>query len=361
MSADATGVKDAEFRVERAVVPGDKPTRRRRRRRALTITLIAIVGLIALVTTAFVVSPWPGALVVRTLFERDAAQVLEKMQPFAPGGVTVTSDESYRANDPDALFDIYFPDGTDEPLPTVVWIHGGAWISGSKNDGGPYFELLAAEGYTVVSLGYTIAPEATYPTALNQLNDAFGYLIENADRLNIDPTSIAIAGDSAGSQYTTQLAALTTSPEYASLVGVTPSIAPDQLKGVILNCGIYDIPRMLLGTGLVGWGVDQSIWSYVGTLDYESSEPVAQMSTIHQVTDAFPPAFITGGNGDPLTDSQSKPLAEKLEGLGVDVSTLFWPADLEPSLPHEYQFKLERPEAQAALEQTIEFMATVLD
>ena len=305
-------------------------------------------------------SPWPGAMLIRAVFERDAHEVLRAMQPYVPEGVTALLDQSYDDNDRHARFDVYYPAGTAHPLPTVVWIHGGAWISGNKRDGRPYFELLAAAGYTVVSLAYPIAPEATYPAALHRLGDALGYLESHAGDFNIDAGRIALAGDSAGSQLSSQLATIITDPAYAALLGITPSLRPEQLRAVILNCGIYDVPRMLHGTGLVGWGVERSVWAYVGSVDFATSEAVAQMSTINHVTDAFPPAYISGGNGDPLTDTQSKPLAEKLAGLGVDVTTLFWPADLEPSLPHEYQFHLDRAEARDALDATIAFLATAL-
>ena len=60
---------------------------------------------------------------------------------------------------------------------------------------------------------------------------------------------------------------------------------------------------------------------------------------------------------DPLTDLQSKPLADRLTALGVDVTPLFWPADQTPALPHEYQFRLDLAPAQAALDATLAFVA----
>jgi hypothetical protein len=49
-------------------------------------------------------------------------------------------------------------------------------------------------------------------------------------------------------------------------------------------------------------------------------------------------------------------MAQRLDELGVDVTTLFWPAAHEPALPHEYQFHLDMPDAQAALHKTIDFL-----
>ena len=74
----------------------------------------------------------------------------------------------------------------------------------------PYFELIAAQGYTVIAVDYSLAPAATYPAALRQLNDALVYLQAQADRLHVDTGRLVLAGDSAGAQLVSQLATLTT-------------------------------------------------------------------------------------------------------------------------------------------------------
>jgi acetyl esterase/lipase len=83
------------------------------------------------------------------------------------------------------------------------------------------------------------------------------------------------------------------------------------------------------------------------------------MSTLDYVTADFPRTWISGGNGDPLTATQSKPLAAKLTGLGVDVTPVFYDDDHEPSLPHEYQFHLDYEDAQTALDSTLDFLASL--
>jgi hypothetical protein len=83
------------------------------------------------------------------------------------------------------------------------------------------------------------------------------------------------------------------------------------------------------------------------------------MSTLNAVTADFPPTYISGGNGDALTAGQSKPLATRLQSLGVPVTTLFWAEDYEPALPHEYQFHLDYAGAQKALDETRLFLASI--
>ena len=106
---------------------------------------------------------------------------------------------------------------------------------------------------------------------------------------------------------------------------------------------------------LVGWGNDVAVWSFAGTRDF-SRPVIRQMSPYYHVTKAFPPTYITGGNGDPLTDAQSKPFADELQRLGVSVSRLFYDKGYTPSLPHEYQFHLNTAAAQQSFGDTLSFI-----
>ncbi|NBX22863.1 MAG: alpha/beta hydrolase [Microbacteriaceae bacterium] len=328
-----------------------------RRRRITMIVLSVIAGIIALTVLAFVVSPWPGALVIRAVFQSNAAKVLTIMTEFAPtSGVDEKLNVAYQEGNAFSVMDVYYPTGTSQNLGTIVWTHGGAWVSGSKDNDRPYFQILASHGYTVIGMNYTYGPEATYPFAVGQLNDGLAFITAHANELHVDATRIILAGDSAGAQLTSQLALLTTSPTYARELGITPALTPDNLRGVILNCGIYRMSAMLGGKGILAWGDDTSLWAYTGDRNLADSPAMAQMSTYDFVTPDFPDTYISGGNADPLTDLQSKPLAARLTSLGVDVSPLFWPADQTPPLPHEYQFRLDLASAQTALTQTLKFI-----
>jgi acetyl esterase/lipase len=323
-----------------------------------SIAALALVMLLVINLT-----PRPGAWLVRSVFDDGTAKTAAALAKHAPDGVTSITDQQYRAGDDDAYLDVYIPatvDQSGERLPALVWTHGGGWVSGDKTDVVPYFQLIAKEGYAVVAVDYSLAPGKAYPTPLHQVNDALAYLQEHADRLHIDPERIVLAGDSAGAQITSQIAALTTSSAYAAEIGITPALRPEQLRGVILFCGIYDMKVFLekadhAPVRVLGWGTRTIVWAYTGSRA-QDSPTLRQMSTIDHVTADFPPTFISGGNGDPLTDDQSRPLATKLETLGVDVTTLFYPADHQPSLPHEYQFNLDTADGQNALAQTLAFL-----
>ena len=97
------------------------------------------------------------------------------------------------------------------------------------------------------------------------------------------------------------------------------------------------------------------------TQDWSQRASGATMSTIDFITPDFLATYISGGNGDALTWIQSLPMRDRLVQQGVHVTPLFWPADHVPALPHEYQFHLDGEDAQAALVETLEFLAGVAD
>lgn len=315
-----------------------------------------VVTLIGLVVSS---SPWPSALLIRSLFERDAAATVTEMEQYVPAdGVDERLDVAagHDAVGDGTGFDVFTDASATGPLPTVVWVHGGAWISGDKRNVAPYLRILASHGYTTIGVQYAIAPEATYPTAVEQLNDTLAYIVEHADELGVDPDQIVLAGDSAGAQLASQLTVLTTNAKYAHLIGIRPALDADQLAATILNCGVYDLRMMAELNGIGYWGFQVALWAYTGTKDWSSSYAGTTMSTIDFVTEDFPPTYISGGNGDALTWIQSVPMSDALSDAGVETTELFFAAGHEPKLPHEYQFHLDSVDAQEALDATLEFL-----
>jgi len=315
-------------------------------------------GVAAIVVS--VVNPWPAALLIRKLFERGADDTAHEMTAHVPqGGVETRFNIAYDDEAKGTKLDIYSPIVGKPRLPVVVWVHGGAWISGDKKHVGPYVKILASHGYVAASLDYTVAPTATYPTALKQLNAALDFLVRHSAEYRIDPSRIILAGDSAGAQLVSQLANIITNPSFADAMDVVPAIRPTQLRGMILNCGIFDVSGIPKVAGINGYGFRIALWAYLGKKNWSHTAGGAQMSSVNYVTSKFPPTWISGGNGDALTNVQSKPFAARLKELGVAVTELFFAENHEPAVPHEYQFHLNMAEARAALTSTVKFLAEV--
>ena len=86
--------------------------------------------------------------------------------------------------------------------------------------------------------------------------------------------------------------------------------------------------------------------------------PISAVAITPHVSPAFPPSYITSGNGDPLA-RQAVALARRLAALGVSVDTLFFPTEHAPALPHEYQFNLDDPARSLALQRMLAFLNAV--
>ena len=98
--------------------------------------------------------------------------------------------------------DVYRPQGTaaGTRLPTVVLVHGGSWVSSSKDvwasDAAPFLEA----GYTTVAVNYRLAGDAAWPAQRTDVVAAVNRLRERADEYNVDPDRIVLVGSSAGAQ-----------------------------------------------------------------------------------------------------------------------------------------------------------------
>jgi acetyl esterase len=316
---------------------------------------VAAVLILLAIYTTFQVTPWPSALLMRRSID---GIDLDRIEKHSPPNIRAHLNEQYDANDADAFLDVFYPskfENTNERLPTIVWVHGGAWVAGDKRDIASYLKVLAARGYAVVGVNYSLAPRQTYPTPLRQINAALAYLTRNAERLHIDPSRFVLAGDSVGAQMAGQLAAIITTPSYAKEVGIHPSVARSRLRAVILHCGIYDMDKMkpLQSFSRILWSNKRTmVWSYLGTKDYMNDPRLEQLSVIRHIAPGFPPIFISVGNAD-AGASQSYELAEAAASQGVTVDSLFFPETHMPPLWHEYQFDLDTEAGKLSLERAV--------
>lgn len=299
------------------------------------------------------VSPWPSAMLIRYAFDYGANRKSEALEKHLPKGITSLTDCRYDPSQNKALLDVYFPE-RGITTATIVWIHGGGWLSGNKKQVANYCKILASKGFTVVTVDYALAPSVHYPNPVRQLNTALDYLLKNRKHYRIHPEKIILAGDSAGAQIAAQMATVLTTPGYAKKLGIIPLIDPDTIAGLLLYCGPYDISKTDVETGFKGLA-KPLLWSYSGTKDF-MTDPYFKTASINRyVTKDFPPAFISAGNGDDLL-IQSKVLAQHLTRLGVGVDTLFFPSNYTPELPHEYQFNLDTEAGKIALDRSVLFL-----
>jgi acetyl esterase/lipase len=316
----------------------------------VTAVLAGIAGALILYQTSL----QPGAAIVKAVFER--GQLVKPPAGFAQVSRTVTEQTVTvpAPGAPVAYLDVYTPDGAAaKPRPVILWIHGGGFISSSPATVADYTIMLAHAGYTVASLGYSLAPGARYPVPIQQGNAALRFLRANAARFGGDPARIVLGGDSAGAQIASELAAVQTDPVLARSAGLTAAVPPGTLRGVVLFCGLYDL-RTVGSTGFPA--LRTYLWAYTGSRDWTSYPSIDQLSTVLHVTPGYPATFLSVGDADPF-QSQANELASALKKNAVPLTTLFWTGTGD-HLNHEYQFNFNLPQARTAFQRTLAFIAT---
>ena len=325
-------------------------------KKIVKLALISILVLAGIIFLSFKLSPYPSVWMIRNAFNKEAVRVNMELEKHVPDKIETISNIHYDEKDPDAFMDAYFHRDSVKAkakLPVIVWTHGGGLISGDKTQVANYCKILAAKGYVVISIDYTVAPEAKYPTPIQQLNRALAYISSNGDTFHADTTFFVLAGDSGGSMISAAAANVITSASYAEMTRIKPGLNLHQLKGLLLYCGIYEIDN-LNTEGAFGSFLKSVTWAYFDTKDISNSTYAKTASVTNYLTSAFPPTFISAGNNDPLLP-QSKLLADRLSAVNISIDTLFFPENHEPALGHEYQFTFD-DSGKFALERSIKFL-----
>ena len=105
--------------------------------------------------------------------------------------------------------DVIRPIG-DGPSPVLVFVHGGGFISMDKSYYTRLCKVFAAAGYLVINVNYRRAPRFRYPVNISDVGAAVAWAVDNAASYGGDPSTMFLAGDSAGahlvSTYSTSLA-----------------------------------------------------------------------------------------------------------------------------------------------------------
>jgi acetyl esterase/lipase len=137
----------------------------------------------------------------------------------------------------DLKLDVYRHRSRPTGCPTLLQIHGGAWIVGSKNEQGiPLMLHLAARGWVCVSANYRLSPRATFPDHLIDLKRALRWIREHGAEYGADPDFVVVTGGSAGGHLAALVGLTANDPEYQpGFEQVDTSV-----RGCVAFYGVYD-------------------------------------------------------------------------------------------------------------------------
>lgn len=333
------------------------------RRKVLALSLGIPAAVIVAPTLATVLpliaNPRLSGRALRRAFDNQAERVALRMDAVQSPATLSYLQIAYRRGDPDALLDIHRPSSPQKDLPVVMWLHGGGWLSGSKETITPYLRILADRGIAAAGVEYSIAPGRRYPWQLHQIADALAHLVDHGSEFGLDPRRIVLAGDSAGAHLAAQLAIALRNPDYADLVGLHEAtrLSPS-LVGMVLACGPYDVGDLWRRSPALRGMLRIVGIAYAGSGDFRRDPRVMELSLPPYLPDDFPPTFLTAGNADVLAP-ESYRFAAALRAHGVPVTTRFFAPDHRPRLGHEYQFHLDLPDARETLDAVEDFVRSV--
>jgi len=99
------------------------------------------------------------------------------------------------------VLDLTLPTSGNGPFPLVIFLHGGGFSGGSKNDDPGASNQAPSNGYALASIGYRLSGATTFPGSFNDILTAIRYLRANADKYCLDPDRFAVTGFSAGAYH----------------------------------------------------------------------------------------------------------------------------------------------------------------
>lgn len=259
------------------------------------------------------------------------AQAQEKQKPPSaiPPGTTEHRNLAYVADGHERQkLDLFLPPKADWPLPVVVWVHGGGWAKGDKENS-PAMMFLD-KGYAVASINYRLSHHAVFPAQIEDCKAAIRWLRGNAKKYNLNPDRIGVWGGSAGGHLASLLG---TTAAVKDLEGTGGNLDQSSRVQAVINWfGPTDLMQMPESTRA---RANSLIGKLLGGPAEEKKELAARANPIRYVTKDAPPFLIIHGDQDKLVPlQQSELLVEALKKAGVEVKLVVVKGGGHGTRPH---------------------------
>ena len=255
---------------------------------------------------------------------------LMNLNPPLPDGVAEHKDIEYgRVGARSLQLDLFTPTNLTHSVPGLIFIHGGGWKGGKRQDYRVYTTHFAKLGYVVATISYRLVPEAPYPACVQDAKNAVRWMRANAAQWHVDPDRIVVIGGSAGGHLSMMVGFSADVPELEGTGGY-PGV-PSKVSAVVNFYGPADLTTpFATNSGLVK--------ALLGGKTYaEAPELYRQASPLSHLKKGAPPTLTFHGTIDEIVpidqadslDARMKSLQleheyERLEG---------WPHTMDASVP----------------------------
>jgi len=285
--------------------------------------------------------------------------------PFADParyGIELVRDVPYRqTGHPMHRLDVYRPD-TTTTSPAVMYVHGGAFSTLSKDTHRVMAMSFAMRGYVVFNINYRLGPEEGYPAPLEDAAAALEWVGTNAHRYGADPERIVLAGESAGANLITALTLSKAEPRPESFARRIYDLDPP-IRAALPIYGLldlHDLHRFTAHPKLAPWLKSMIVdagASYVGRPIRERALAAPLASPLRLLAAPasaharpLPPFFAAAGTADPLLDD-SRRLVVAVESRGGLCRLAIFPGEI-----HGFNALLWRKAAQDKWRAVSEFL-----
>lgn len=206
------------------------------------------------------------------------------------------------------------PQLTDEPIPVMVYYHGGGWSVGSSDTVDALCSGFAEDlNHIVISVDYRLAPEHKYPAAADDALDSFLWLKNNVSHYGGDENNVYVAGDSAGGNLAAVVSQQTVKnglPAPSAQVLIYPAT---DLRNRTLTHHTQSEGLPLCGT-TIAWFNDMYMGGDADKQEIKASPGLAEGEWLGKL----PPTIITTAGFDVLRD-EGEAYAKLLKSAGVPV------------------------------------------
>jgi len=209
------------------------------------------------------------------------------------------------------------PKNNNSKLSPLIYVHGGGWILGNKNTHDRIVKQITINAnVAVIFVNYTPAPEAKFPTQINEIIQATSYVYQNANNLNIDPNKLIVMGDSVGGNMAISICLLSKQNN----IKIKQLILAYPVTSILMNTQSYE--QFKNGPWLTKKAME---WFYDAYLDKNKDNKnnilISPLEGNNKDFVDFPNTLIITDENDVLRD-EGEAFGHKLMNVGVQVTSV---------------------------------------
>lgn len=238
---------------------------------------------------------------------------------------TQTDIEYAKVGETSLKLDLHRPQGENPPL--IVYVHGGGWRAGSKEDV-PIADLYD-KGFAIASVNYRLSTQAVFPAQVHDIKAAIRFLRANAGLYRINASKIAIIGSSAGGHLAALVGVSNGNPELEGKVGEHLDQSSD-VQVIVSYYGASNLETILSQSTPKGRDFRiPALKLLLGDTPDKKPELAKLASPVAHLDRNDPPLLLIHGDADPqMPPQQSQELGKAYESLSLPVTLIMLPGSL---------------------------------